>query len=552
MKGHQEIAMEQGLEGKNAGKSNEKMRTAILFKKVSGLLKFESFGEQAKYDFDKITKKERKSGSDVSGYVYFDRFKMSLYREIDSTEGWKDPIIKDVTGKHKQPALFVVSECIKYMKSRAVKRLRECGVKDPEHKILWVLTIPAIWPDPSKDFMLRAAAKAGIPPGQVKLCLEPEAAAICCIKDSADLDKELLVGSKYLILDCGGGTLDVTAHKVVENDTNLRVKEIRTVNGGDCGSTYIDKAFQQEIGRIIGESKWEKFKSENPDAVNELLDRFEACKRSFTDESTSEFVGLKGKLAKKIPAGYDKNGICYDDEEFHLEISGGRMAAMFEICVRRIVSTMTKELRSSEMKGCQYVFMAGGFSSSPYLRKRVQAALSEFRDCKKLIAPFNFSMAILKGAVMLGLDPSIIASRRARCAYAISYERDFKKGDDESHSYMRIVKGVLLKKTSYLHMLVMKDQDLEVGHVVNTSSVNVKDGATSATNRVYKCLANDVLSPWDKRAILHGKLEVTFDKPYDADEARINTKYRFGGEMIRIESTHVQSGKSFKTELSFE
>ena len=68
-------------------------------------------------------------------------------------DGW---FIEDETGKQ-LPALIVFCESLKFLKQslleEAKKQQTDIGVND----IKWILTVPAIWSDPAKAFMRRAA-----------------------------------------------------------------------------------------------------------------------------------------------------------------------------------------------------------------------------------------------------------------------------------------------------------------------------------------------------------------------------------------------------------
>ena len=68
-------------------------------------------------------------------------------------DGW---FIEDETGKQ-LPALIVFCESLKFLKQslleEAKKQQTDIGVYD----IKWILTVPAIWSDPAKSFMRRAA-----------------------------------------------------------------------------------------------------------------------------------------------------------------------------------------------------------------------------------------------------------------------------------------------------------------------------------------------------------------------------------------------------------
>ena len=70
--------------------------------------------------------------------------------------------IEDETGKQ-LPALIVFCESLKFLKQslleEAKKQQTDIGVDD----IKWILTVPAIWSDPAKAFMRRAAVEVRVP-----------------------------------------------------------------------------------------------------------------------------------------------------------------------------------------------------------------------------------------------------------------------------------------------------------------------------------------------------------------------------------------------------
>lgn len=50
------------------------------------------------------------------------------------------------------------------------------------------------------------------------------------------------VGTKIMVLDCGGGTVDITTHNVV-SVSPVALEELHEPTGGPWGSTMVDKKF---------------------------------------------------------------------------------------------------------------------------------------------------------------------------------------------------------------------------------------------------------------------------------------------------------------------
>ncbi len=116
--------------------------------------------------------------------------------------------------------MIVITESLRFIAEKAMEKLQEQVGKVVKAKIRWVLTVPALWSDAHKQFMRKAAIEAGIiedynSPGLL-LCLEPEGASIQCREDSEETVRyQMVKGTIAMVLDCGGGTVDITVHKLI-------------------------------------------------------------------------------------------------------------------------------------------------------------------------------------------------------------------------------------------------------------------------------------------------------------------------------------------------
>jgi len=61
-----------------------------------------------------------------------------------------------------------------------------------------------------------------------------------------------------------------------------------------------------------------------------------------------------------------------------------------------------------EVQGVRFLFLVGGFAESPMLQSAVQRALG--RACR-IIIPHDVGLTTLKGAVLFGLDPTVVSAR---------------------------------------------------------------------------------------------------------------------------------------------
>ncbi|KAL5011725.1 hypothetical protein ScPMuIL_010276 [Solemya velum] len=242
---------------------------------------FSAFGYEAENNYSElVVQKEHRR------WYYFRRFKMMLH---DGMGMKRDIELEDETGK-KVSAITVFSLAIEFLKRDLLENCRNKLTDIYERDIQWVLTTPAIWSDGAKQFMREAAVKAGISGDSLTIALEPEAASIYCrhipLQRGERNKKSHLEtfnpGSKYLVLDAGGGTVDITVHEVTHN---LSIKELHQASGGPWGGTKVDEEFQKLLISIIGSFVFEEFKRNDMCSYLELLSEFELKKRSVAPDS---------------------------------------------------------------------------------------------------------------------------------------------------------------------------------------------------------------------------------------------------------------------------
>lgn len=107
--------------------------------------------------------------------------------------------------------------------------------------------------------MIRALQRArGFPQDKekrnatVSVVSEPEAAAIYTLHKADRHD--LNVGDTFLVVDAGGGTVDLITYRVDALYPALEVTEVAPGTGGMCGSQLLNSNFQQFLDAKLGEA----------------------------------------------------------------------------------------------------------------------------------------------------------------------------------------------------------------------------------------------------------------------------------------------------------
>ncbi|XP_065923810.1 heat shock 70 kDa protein 12A-like [Magallana gigas] len=219
--------------------------------------KFVAFGFEAESEYTNLL--ENGDGDD---YFYFCHLKMMLYEHAKTKRLTRDTMIPDSRGRE-LPAVKVFSYAIKYLKDRLLddlKKREDMELMKKEGVTSWLLTVPANWDDKAKEFMREAAKKAGIPLNQLSIALEPAAANIYC-KHLKNMDGTNTItvferGNKYLYLDAGGGTVEITALEVKKKGD---IKELVRSNDWKLGSGNVDMAFKSLLAEIATEEMIEGY-----------------------------------------------------------------------------------------------------------------------------------------------------------------------------------------------------------------------------------------------------------------------------------------------------
>ncbi|CAG8744997.1 4750_t:CDS:2, partial [Gigaspora rosea] len=120
--------------------------------------------------------------------------------------------------------------------------------------VRWILTIPVVYSYRAKQIMRECASNANliseVGSDKLQFITEPEAAAIYCMTKNSlrrSLGKD---ESNFLIVDCGGGTVDLTMRKLLSN-YEVALSEVTECTGDFCGSVFIDQEFLKFLGEIV-------------------------------------------------------------------------------------------------------------------------------------------------------------------------------------------------------------------------------------------------------------------------------------------------------------
>ncbi|KAF2027542.1 actin-like ATPase domain-containing protein [Setomelanomma holmii] len=306
-------------------------------------------------------------------------------------------------------------------------------------KVQFVLTVPAVWSDAAKDATLKAAEKAGMGKRhELQLISEPEAAAVYTLK--AIQPNHLAIGDNFVVCDAGGGTVDLIAYKITQLNP-LRVEESAVGTGGLCGSAFLNYRFEDHVKQRIGTERYNWMREKKQKTWNMGLKYFEEfVKRNFNEEEHAEvnvpFPGLPDDEEAGLDSGF-------------LIMSAEQVKEIFDPVIEEVINLVEGQVQTIRHKGglvCGIV-LVGGFGQSNYLYSRMKlhfnsappppyterpthAVALSAPTSVEIYHPIHAWTAVVRGAVLRGLEGSMVVSRRSRWHYGTSYATVF---DEAKH-----------------------------------------------------------------------------------------------------------------------
>lgn len=255
-----------------------------------------------------------------------------------------------------------------------------------EDDIRWCLTSPACWSDYQKSVLRGIARDAGLPSedGRVLLSLEPEAAAhyarvsgVRVVGDHDGPSSDLLApGARFMVVDCGGGTVDITAY---ENDTDGKMIEIGRSIGDRFGSDFLNRAFEKEHLRdCLGDQDiLDEIQENCPDALLNLVDQWERGKLHVAldqDENLNLLIptAIDRRLGATVRKRLARRQNKINDA---IVLTPAQIHALFDTVIPGtldLIEAQLKEMDASrgEKSNPDVILLVGGFSNSPTSSRR--------------------------------------------------------------------------------------------------------------------------------------------------------------------------------------
>eukprot|EP00058_Branchiostoma_floridae_P028057 XP_002613548.1 hypothetical protein BRAFLDRAFT_71812 [Branchiostoma floridae] len=509
--------------GENVGFQSYKTPTSVL---LSPEREFVAFGFEAISKYTTLLEED-----EDKEYYFFDRFKMRLhasYKDLD-----RSVYLTAKNGKT-LAAMDVFSHALRYLKQHMMGEIAKVSQTTHigDEDIRWVITVPAIWNDAAKQFMREAAYDADIvsksTQQQLVIALEPESASLYCREQPVShfmgesgggRDKlNMPAGTRYMVIDCGGGTVDITVHEVRPEN---RVKEVYVATGGAWGGTQVDERFVALTEAVFSKTFIDDYRSSYPSEWQQWMESFETKKRSTTTESGESIDNCQVDGVR-----FSNGFLC---------VQGEKMRELFKEVIDDILNHVEKLMQENSQSDVPYFFLVGGFSESPLLQ---HAFKKRFSNHVRVLVPNDASLAVVKGAVKFGHTPHLISERISPRTYGtgcvMAYNRDLHRGAEKVlglclnglHKFVEVGESVRVgtAKRHIFHPLLPDQTEAKI----DVFGTHEKDVHVTSAPGVHK-LGVTTLDMPDTTGGTDRQIEITFyfgDTEIDVEAVDVTTRLK--------------------------
>ena len=287
-------------------------------------------------------------------------------------------------------------------------------------------------------------------PDRLSLALEPESAAIYSQHVTSQqasghgVDVEGKIPTRYMVIDAGGGTIDISVH----HEVNGGIEVVNTPSGNAWGGTMVNEQFSQLLQNIVEDDEFKKFLSSGDDksraksraALTKIIYRdFEGQKVVFGDGSTTD-NGIAVELDNCFVKFYGDDLITKGASRLGIECEDNTLYIPNSMVEEKLMSRVVEEFISctkaalDKCKGdIETIYLVGGFGGCKYIFDKIDEAINPHKAIQ-VIMPINPSLAIAAGAVMWRENPDMIRGRKVDATYGIGASIRYK---DSQHDFSK-------------------------------------------------------------------------------------------------------------------
>ena len=335
---------------------------------------------------------------------------------------------------------------------------------------------------------------------------EPEAAALFTQYDFLHSEEHITQFS-YLVVDCGGGTVDIAAHKITKQHGNIFVENLISPHGNNYGGFAVNDQFEKLINNILKVSA-EKFKQLKINCavqwtllINRIFEenkitmdpshKFMPIFMSIPSKICGEIKIITGKSLEELIDDYNDESVEWYEAESSIVLNPSAIDKLFSPVLDEICKLIRTVLAKQECKEIETILLVGGFACSPHLFNKIEQTFGKDYKVRRSSTP---TFSVVKGAVLCGQQENLIKpllenmeglSTAMECQLEIQSDasQQYSSARSESHaaivthasrtqtlqleSSMQIVKHLPPATTKHLPFVLSR----KMGHTIGVETV---------------------------------------------------------------------------------
>ncbi|KAG8957671.1 hypothetical protein FRC03_009916 [Tulasnella sp. 419] len=327
----------------------------------------------------------------------------------------------------------VIADFLRYMHNLALEHFHQAmdtGGKtwdELKDQVVYILSHPNGWNTFQHPVMREAAILAGLVPNsdqgnsRIIFVSEGEASLHWCMSRGIGRG-DLEVGSHFIVVDAGGGTIDISSFKTVDT-LPLKFEESSVPDCFLQGSALVTKAFKTFVQEKLRGSSFR-----DPEIIERMVDDFDR-------EVKCKFRDPKQDMSVKFGRHQD-NDIEFGIKAGCLLVHGEEMARFYDPACSTIVSCLNSKISKIPPKSKTTIVLVGGFAGNEYLYKEIQRRFSKFSVLRPNDAT---AKASANGVICFHLDRTVKA-RMAKWTYGVPCVHDYDPKDPKHLARLSRVK----------------------------------------------------------------------------------------------------------------
>ena len=393
--------------------------------------------------------------------------------------------------------------------------------------------------------------------------------------------------NRYLVVDIGGGTVDITA---IRHNEEQGIEVIAEPIGNECGGMKVNMEFSKLMQKILNDKGvgpnegFARYLNTDDKAVlatrkailNELLNnKFEsvkvdfgrkACGKEFVADDEDIAIALHYDLVEFYGVGEIKSGVAaLQDDRIELDnttlyIKFSLVAELFQPAIDGILSCTSSVL--DRLKGdIDTVYLVGGFGGCKYVYEKISSLNEEkYREYNiRIIVPKDHSLAVAQGAVKYRLKPDIIYSRVSDATYGTDICPAFLHGHHDKKYFVGIdSRGIPRRRDVLLHY-VDKGEIIKSDEVITAELCPLSDAAESMKIDLYSTLDKDLEYIKDEeekpipsvRKIGQIQVDMPNEQSLPREKRIVEMTMDFSHTEIQVRAHYTVTGLQVKTTLDF-